>query len=104
MGPSVFAVSGGYSLAAVLGLLTAVASLFVSIGSRACSSVTAALRLSHLMECGIFPSQASNLCPLNWQGDSYPLGHQGSPQPEVLMGFRGREKSGRSGAELVESS
>ena len=103
-GPSVFAVSGGYSLAAVLGLLTAVASLFVSTGSRACSSATAALWLSRLMECGIFPSQASNLCPLHWQGDSYPLGHQGSPQPEVLMGFRGREKGGRSGAELVEAS
>ena len=29
--------------------------------------------------CGIFPDQGSNLCPLHWQADSYPLRHQGSP-------------------------
>ena len=27
---------------------------------------------------GIFPEQGSNLCPLHWQMDSYPLEHQGS--------------------------
>ena len=29
--------------------------------------------------CGLFPDQGSNPCPLNWQVDSYPLCHQGSP-------------------------
>ena len=28
---------------------------------------------------GIFPGQESNLCPLHWQVDSYPLWHQRSP-------------------------
>ena len=31
------------------------------------------------MLCGIFPDQGSNLCPLHWQVDSYPLHHWGSP-------------------------
>ena len=29
--------------------------------------------------CGIFLDQGSNLWPLNWQADSHPLHHQGSP-------------------------
>ena len=29
--------------------------------------------------CGVFLDQGSNLCPLHWQADSYPLHHQGSP-------------------------
>ena len=29
--------------------------------------------------CGIFPDQGSNPCTLNWQADSQPLHHQGSP-------------------------
>ena len=28
----------------------------------------------------IFLDQGSNLCPLHWQVDSYPLDHQGNPQ------------------------
>ena len=35
------------------------------------------------MTCGIFLDQASNLCPLNWQANSYPL-DQGSPSSEFL--------------------
>ena len=31
------------------------------------------------MICGIFPDRELNLCPLYWQADSYPLGHEGSP-------------------------
>ena len=31
------------------------------------------------MACGIFSHQGSNLCPLHWQVDSYPLYQQGSP-------------------------
>ena len=30
------------------------------------------------MACWIFPDQGLNLCPLDWQTDSYPLCHQGS--------------------------
>ena len=29
--------------------------------------------------CGIFPDPGSNPCPLHWQGESYPLLHQESP-------------------------
>ena len=36
--------------------------------------------LNCLVACGIFPDQGSNPCPLNWQVDSDPLYHQGSPK------------------------
>ena len=39
-----------------------------------------AYRLSCFMACGIFPDQGLNLCPLQWQVDSYPLTTR-----EVLM-------------------
>ena len=42
-------------------------------------SEPAAHRLSYSEACGVFPDQGSNLCPLHWQVDSYPLRHQGSP-------------------------
>ena len=35
--------------------------------------------LSCSQACGIFSDQWWNLCSLNWQEDSYPLCHQGSP-------------------------
>ena len=35
--------------------------------------------LSCSAACGIFLDQGSNLCPLHWQVDSYPVYHQGSP-------------------------
>lgn len=38
---------------------------------------------------GIFSNQRSNLCPLHWQEDSYPLPHQGSPK---TMAFKGNIK------------
>ena len=31
-------------------------------------------RASVVVECGIFPDQGSNPCPLHWQADSQPLG------------------------------
>ena len=34
--------------------------------------------------CGYFLDQGSNLCPLHWQEDSYPLPHQGSPFLNIL--------------------
>ena len=32
-----------------------------------------------LLFAGFFWDQGSNLCPLHWQADSYPLSHHGSP-------------------------
>ena len=34
---------------------------------------------------GIFPDQRSNQCILNWQMDSLPLRHQGSPEPLFML-------------------
>ena len=49
------------------------------VGSRARASVVVVHRLRCPMACGIFPDQGSNLWPLHWWVDSYPLDHQGSP-------------------------
>ena len=64
--------SGVYSLVAVLGLLTVVASL---VGVH---------RLSCLTAYEIFPNLGWKLCPLHWQADSLPLDHQGSSLPILL--------------------
>ena len=42
------------------------------------ASVVVAHELSCSAACRIFPDQGSNLLPLTWQADSYPLYHQGS--------------------------
>ena len=47
-------------------------------------SVVVAHGLSCSVACGVFPEQGSNLCPLHWQVDSYPLHHWGSPSPLFL--------------------
>ena len=52
--------------------------LLWSIGTWA--SVVVAHGPSCSATCGIFLDQGSNLCPLHWQADSYPLCHQGRPQ------------------------
>ena len=49
-------------------------------GSRRAGSVIVAHRPSCSAACGIFPDQGLNPCPLNWQADSQPLCHQGSPK------------------------
>ena len=50
--------------------------------------VAALVVAAHGLSCpaayGIFRDQESNPCPLHWQVDSYPLGHQGSPLLSVL--------------------
>ena len=46
---------------------------------RRAGSVVVAHGPSCSAECGIFPDQGSNPCPLHWQADSQPLRHQGSP-------------------------
>ena len=44
--------------------------------------------MAHRLSCSIaseiFPEQGSK-CPLNWQADSSPLGHQGSPKDFFFM-------------------
>ncbi|KAJ8775631.1 hypothetical protein J1605_001351 [Eschrichtius robustus] len=50
-----------------------------STGSRRAGSAIVAHGPSCSAACGIFPDQGSNPCPLDWQADSQPLRHQGSP-------------------------
>ena len=52
-----------------------------SVGSAV---VAQGLRCSEA--CGIFLGQGLNPCPLQWQGTSYPLYHQGSPQVSLKVG------------------
>ena len=63
----------------VHGLLTAVASLpwLPCRGTRTSAVVEHALCCSTAY--GAFPAQGLNPCPLQWQADSYPPHHQGSP-------------------------
>ena len=44
-----------------------------ALGSRA--SVLVVLELICTVECGIFPVQGANQCPLHCKADSYPLDH-----------------------------
>ena len=60
-------------------LLVAVASLAERRLQGAQASVVAVHGLSGSVACGISPNQESNLCPLHWQVDSYPLYHQEVP-------------------------
>ena len=76
---SLTAVSGGYSLVMVCGLLIAVASLVENTGSRHTGSKVVVHGLSCSVICGFVPDQGLNTCRLNWQANSYPLCHQGSP-------------------------
>ena len=39
----------------------------------------------HFPPQGFFPTQGLNLCFLNWQVDSLPLSHQGSPFYKLLF-------------------
>ena len=63
--------SGVYSLAAVSGLLIAVASLVGEHGLWSMGSVVLVPRPSFSTSCGMLPDQELNLCPLHWQAYSY---------------------------------
>ena len=54
------------------------------LGLQSTSSAVVVHRLSCLVVCGSFPDQGLNLCLLDWQADSLPLDHQGSPLFWVL--------------------
>ena len=81
-GFSLVAVSGGFSLAVVCGLLLLL-SMCSGVGGlqEYSSSLLVACGLSCSEACGISPDRELNPCPLHWQVDSYPLCHQGSPAP-----------------------
>ena len=49
------------------------------------ASVVVAPGLSCSTECGIFPDQGLNPCPLHWQADSYSLYHRGSARQLTLL-------------------
>ena len=69
--------SGGYSVVAVCGLLTAVqASVVMVPGLQSTGLIAVAHGLSYAVACGIF--QRSNPCLLHRQVDSLLLSHQGS--------------------------
>ena len=78
-----FIVVPGLSLV-VQGFLIVVASLLQSTGCR-CTG----FQVVAPIVCGIFLDQGSNLCPLHWKADSYPLCHQGSPMWELCIWFPG---------------
>ena len=79
-GLSLVAESGGHSSSRCMGLSLSRPLLLRSTGSRRAGSVIVAHELSCSAACGIFPDQGSNPCPLQWQADSQPLRHQGSPR------------------------
>ena len=54
---------------------------------RPLGSVLLVLGLTCSVACGIFPDQGWNPCPLHWQEDSYPLGHQASPSYCFMFSF-----------------
>ena len=78
-GLSPVAASGGRSSSRRAGLSLLRPLLLRSTGSRRAGSVVVAHGPSSSAARGIFPDQGSNLCPLHWQADFQPLGHQGSP-------------------------
>ena len=47
-------------------------------------STAVVCRLTCSEACGIFPDQGSNPSLLNWQADSLPLSHQGSPNYSLI--------------------
>ena len=86
MGFASVAVSGGYSLDAVRGLLIAVAALVAEHGLQGSwASGVVVHRLSCSEVCGIFRDQGSNLCVRRWQADSLSWSHQGSLKSRFLI-------------------
>ena len=59
--------------------LNVVASLVAEHRLQSTGSVVVTYGLSCSLACGTFLDQGSNPCPLDWQADSLPLDHQGSP-------------------------
>ena len=83
-GLSLVAASGGHSSSRCAGRSLSRPLPLRSTGSRRAESVIVAHGPSCSAACGIFPDQDSNPCPLQWQADSKPLRHQGSPVDAFL--------------------
>ena len=89
----------GYSLVEEGRLLLAVASLVaehrpwgsglqeLQLPGCKAQTVDAAQGLGCSMACGVLSGQGSNLCLLNWQADSSPLSHEGSPTADFNSDF-----------------
>ena len=77
-GLSPVAASGGHSSSQCAGLSLS-RPLVVEHGLQTRRLSSCGSRPSCSAACGIFPDRGSNPCPLNWQADSQPLRHQGSP-------------------------
>ena len=73
--------------------LIAVGSLVAKHRLQRLGSVAAVHGRNCSLACGIFPDQGSNLCPLHWQADPYPLHHQGSPALVTSSPSRGCDHS-----------
>ena len=86
-GLSLVAASGGHSSSRCAGLSLSRPLPLRSTGSGCAGSVVVAHGPSCSTACGIFPDQGSNPCPLHWQADCQPLGHQGSPLPCLCWSF-----------------
>ena len=104
LGLSLVAASGGHSSSRCAGLSPSRPLLLRSTGSRRAGSVVVAHGPSCSAACGTFPDQGSNPCPLHWQADSQPLGHQGSPHFSLLRLFRTVLGSQQKGGEGTASS
>ena len=72
--------SGGHSSSRCTDLSLSWPLLLRSTSSRRAGSVVVAHGPSCSVAYGILPDQGSNPCPLDWQADSQPLRHQGSPR------------------------
>ena len=83
-GLSPVAASGGHSSSRCAGLSPSRPLLLRSTGSRRAGSATVAHGPNCSVACRIFPDQGLNPCALNWQADSQPLRHQGSPRIHFL--------------------
>ena len=84
-GLSLVVASGGHSSLQCSGLSLSRPLLLLSTGSRRAGSAIVAHGPSCSAACGILPDQGSNPCPLQWQADSQPLRHQGSPCPAISI-------------------
>ena len=60
-------------------------SVVVARGLQSAGSVVEVHGPSRSTAHGILPDQGPNPCPLHWQADSQPLGHQGREIRELLM-------------------
>ena len=84
-GPSPAAASGGHSSSWCAGLSPSQPLPLRSTGSRCAGPAIVAHGPSRFAACGILPDQGPNPCPLQWQVDSQPLCHQGSPDICILI-------------------